>query len=327
MARKRSPSLSQPRRTDPNDPARPNVIKVVKWLKAALGLVVLGGFGWAAWSWQQGDLVIPGLPRPIAESTLPAGTEVSLLLLSPLDAGKSQEGDTVRLILAEPLKDEEGRVLVEAGAMAEGTVTRSRGASLGAELIGQPGRLEIDVQSVSLPDGEKIPLQIDKEDEEAAHAFSKENTGLKKAGDALASLWKHPESQKALAGVTNRLMGKESEADLDSPDMKKALKEIAAEMEMPATSALLDENRPKEDGTDAWASIIGSGDKISKGDFSGMSGAEIVLALNALGELGSLADGVSKGLKGAFKGSSIHAPVGTEVTCYTSEIRTLRPIM
>lgn len=291
----------------------------MKAVKAIIGLAVLGGFGYGAWQVKSGAWEVPFIPGPV--STLPAGTEVKLLTLANLDAGKSKVGQSFPLVVAEDIKDSSGRVLIEAGSIVTGEVTRSRGGSLAATIVNQPARLEAKFNSVKTVDAQSSPLVVDKSEPEKSYEFTRRNAGEADAGDAIEAMWQHEETQKAITALSGKLSGEK--VDLTAPDMKKVLADAAKTMDMPNTNQLL-QGKDQRTGKD-FDELSQSMDKVISGNLKGMNGGEIVVAAMALGEMGKLVGSVDKTLRNTLKGRSITVPIGTPVSVYTTKELKIKP--
>lgn len=82
-----------------------------------------------------------------------------MILLQPLESGKSKVGDKVKLAAAEPVRGSGGEVVVAAGALGTGSVEWSRRGSAMGSIANQPARLAVRVLSVRNVSGEEIPLE------------------------------------------------------------------------------------------------------------------------------------------------------------------------
>jgi hypothetical protein len=288
-----------------------------KTAKFVGGILVLGVFGYGVFAMNQGKIQVPFLPTPTSE--LKAGTRVKLLTLSQLDSGKTKEDQTYPMVVAEDVKDGAGRVLIEAGTVLTGTITRSRGGSLAATLVNQPARLEGTFGSVKTIDGQSVPLSPSDKDPKAFYAFGKGSSTDKDAGDALQAIWTHPEAQKSLEQLKAKFQGEK--VDIAAPDIKKILADSAKYMDLPNTSNLLNGTNRGSDLTQMSDSM----DKVVDGNFKGMSGMELVTAAMALGEMGKLVESVDKTLRNTIKGRSISVTPGTPLDAYTTKTMVVKP--
>lgn len=283
----------------------------MKWLKFAGGLAVLAAFGYAAWQVGGGGTNLPFLKPQPKSATLPAGSQVSLMLMRSLASGREQKGDRVPMVVAKDVTGPDGSVLIRAGAPAMAEVTWSRGSSAATQLINQPARLEIELVSVALADGQTVALTTKKGGKSTSYALTRQNTDSQDATDAVEALWKHQETQGALTALQQRLTGENPNSEIKAPDLQKALQDVARQMNMPNTQGAI--QNPK-----AWDSLTSTIQKAQGGDFTGLTSGELGLALGAIGELGRLAGTVDKSLKGMIKGRNIVAPVGLPLTAYTA---------
>ena len=282
-----------------------------KTAKFVGGILVLGVFGYGVYAMNQGKINLPFLPTPTSE--LKAGTRIKLLTLAQLDSGKSKVDQSFPMVVAEDVKDGAGRVLVEAGTILTGKITRSRGGSLASTLVNQPARLEGTFGSVKTIDGQSVPLSPDAKDPKGFYAFGRGSSSEKDAGDALEAIWTHPESQKSLEQLKAKLQGEK--VDLSAPDMRKVLGDAADHMDLPNTRNLLNgSGNSDKDLTHMSESM----DKVMDGNFKGMSGVELVTAAMALGEMGKVVESVDKTLRNTLKGRGISVPPGTPMDAYTT---------
>src|SRR5687767_7777176 len=123
-----------------------------------------------------------GTPEAIGpEAVAPKGAEVSLILLRQVEAGSTREGTLVPFMVGEDVRNAEGQVVLEKGAIAEGEVTWSRSEGTLSGLMRKPARLEVSIKRTRAPGGETIPLQAVIESPEEGYAFTRANTGLQEA--------------------------------------------------------------------------------------------------------------------------------------------------
>ncbi|MGE0002717.1 MAG: hypothetical protein AB7T05_11690, partial [Fimbriimonadaceae bacterium] len=77
--------------------------------------------------------------------------------------------------------------------------------------------------------------------------------------------------------------------------------------------------------------VIGGGssrkgvEKLLQGDWKGMTGGELTVAVAAIGEIADLLGGADKAVQRMFTGSNIAAPIGLEVDVVTAGDATVRP--
>ena len=276
------------------------------------GLAVLGGFGYGVWAWREGSLSLPFLAEPQAEP-LADGTPVKLLLLQQITSGGTPKGEEIPVIVAEEVKDSRGRIAIPLGATGLIEVVQSRGATAVTQLVNQPARLGIQFLSVTDTQGRVIPLRAQAAPGADPLELTRDSTGSRDLSDAALKLKDNEELQRSWESVQKALENRGA-GSLQAPDLRKALQDVASEMDMPATMQSLDDNRP-------WADLGNALDQARKGDLSGLSGPDAMIALTALKELGGLLGTADKTLRGVFKGRNITAPVGLELTAYVDKGR------
>lgn len=113
-----------------------------KFAAASLMLLLASGSGVAA------------AASHVAQSTVPAGTRLALLLSGPISSNTNHAGDAITLRVIEPLKLG-GRTLVAAGTSIKGIVTLAQPSGR----LGKSGRLGIEVQPLVVK-GLRLPLQV-----------------------------------------------------------------------------------------------------------------------------------------------------------------------
>jgi len=244
-------------------------------------------------------------PKPVAFN-LPKGTDVSLLLLKKLDSGANKEGERVEMMLAEDIKVGD-KVVIPKGAIAEAEVAWSREASVASQLVNQPARLSIKFKSLKTAGGEVVPLVADAEKPTEAYLFTSENT-VRADIDRLTKIIEQPENKAAFDKLARRFIDGDKGATLDDPETSETLKRVAKELGLSKTADVL-----QKDAKAGAESLTAIADKINSGKLAALTTSEISLALTALQELGSVADGASRTLRGQIKGKNIHAPIGTLV--------------
>jgi hypothetical protein len=277
-----------------------------------------------------GDIksMIQGAGVKIDEATgaqtveLKQGTEVDLLLLQPLLAGRAEAGSQVLLLAAEDIKDPLGQVLIKAGSPAKATVDESRGANLIGDFTGQGSKLTLDLKSIETVDGQVALLCADVEDPEATYELSRDALKGRDIGDALKAMWGHPESQKALKGLSDRLQGRESDVDLSDTKYKEILREAAQKLDMHNTAKLLEEDR----GTgDAWQKLMGQEDGINVEQVKSLNSTDTVLLVQSLGELGKISAAIDRTARTTLKGRNIEIPAGMTVKARVEKTISIKP--
>jgi hypothetical protein len=284
-------------------------------MKAAsfvLGFFVAAILGAAVW-WAIGS---EAKPRPPKESLLAKGTEVQLLLLQPLKAGRSVVGTPVSMIVSEDVLDEAGNILIEAGSIAKAKVAASEAGSIASALTMGAGKLEIDLLDVRTTDGKSALLCSDAEDSLAPFSLDRTNAIRKDLGDAVSAVWNHEQTQIGLAGLRKRFMGEETKEALPNPDIKAVLAAAAKELNMNRTVELLeDESAVKA----AWSNVREAAAQVATGDLSGLTNPELIESLKAVGELAKVVDAADNSMKSTVRGREVSAPAGTAVTAQVEE--------
>ncbi len=250
-----------------------------------------------------------------APATLAQGTPVEFLLLEPLHSGSAEPGDTASVVVTKSIQDGQGRVLVPAGATAKVEIVRSREASVATSLVNQPARLEVRFLAMSI-EGSKVALSADKEEENATLELTRDTSSRNEAGAALKTLWDHPETQEFLTNLTDRLNGENLGEDFDDPDSRRIMRDVAQQLGLSAMK------KAGADGQSVGA-MLAATERVSRGAFKSMDAAEAMLAIQAISELGRVASGVDRGLRGTFKGRNIKVPIGTRLTAYVAKSATL----
>lgn len=249
-----------------------------------------------------GCSALPGAkPKQVAVAQ---GTKVELMLMQPLDAGGSEVGLKVPLALAEDLMVD-GQVVARKGTVVEGKVTRSRGASVAAQLIRQPARLEIEVGELATTGGDALALA-------GTYEFTRENTQADVRQSRLETAWDTPEGREALSKLAERLADGDRGARLDDPETEKALALLAKDLGLEDTRRLIE-------GDGASEGLAGTLRALEKGNLSTLAGGELSLALGAISELGRVAGSVDRTLRERVKAPTIRAPIGTRLTVEVAE--------
>lgn len=89
--------------------------------------------------------------------TVPVGTEVQAALDRALSSKTAQDGEQFSATLTEPLRNQNGEVLVPIGAKLQGTITAESGKALPS--VRGKGRLGLRFNDIQLSDGTSVPLQ------------------------------------------------------------------------------------------------------------------------------------------------------------------------
>lgn len=89
--------------------------------------------------------------------TVPVGTEIQAALDRALSSKTAQDGEQFSATLTEPLRNQNGEVLVPIGAKLQGTITAESGKALPS--VRGKGRLGLRFNDIQLSDGTSVPLQ------------------------------------------------------------------------------------------------------------------------------------------------------------------------
>ncbi len=247
--------------------------------------------------------------------TLEQGTPVQFLLLEPLHSGDSSVGETATMVVTQDVADPKGRVCIPAGTTAKIEVVRSREASVMTSLVNQPARLEVRFLSTNV-DGSTVELSARSDTPEATLELTRDAASRSEASAALKALWEHPETKEFLTDLTDRLNGESVGEDFDDPDSRRIMKDVAQQLGLAATK------KAGAEGQSVGA-MLAATERVSRGGFERMDAGEVMLAIQAISELGRVAGGVDRGLRGTFKGRNIKIPIGTRLTAYVAKEATI----
>lgn len=283
----------------------------MKYWKAILGLIAVGGFGYLAFSMRNND---GKLPWEAAEQvvqtqkiTLPAESQIECLLLEGLDAGGSKVGQEVTLGVLKYVKAR-GKTVIPMGTKVIAEISRSRGASLLNAISNTPARLEMTLKHIVLSDGREIPVRANEGKE--IYIFTQENTADRIDSAKIDNLWNDPEARGSLLKIAEgAVTGKGLE------EQQKQIKNLADRLGLEHTSELTSEPGKSVQGLD----LISALDMMRKGDTGSLDGVQAVLAAQAVGELADLTSSIDHKVRGIFKGRTIRATIGTPVLLYTAK--------
>lgn len=285
---------------------RPNTLRVS--LALVCGLLWVAGCG-------PSSAPETGAPAPPERATLREGTPVRLTLLRRLESGRTPEGETFSLALAEDLKDAQGRVVVARGTPATGRVDWSRGGDVARLVANQPARLAITFDALSPAGGVPVPLRATAQPAENGRLeFNSENTQPPALSEDLASAVRgDPGAQEALRALALALAQDQPTQTLTA-EQQRSLADLAGKLGMSETSAVL-----REEGADG--KTLGG---LARGDLSALAQVGGANALGGALMLAGAVESVGRSIDGWFKVRQVVAPVGLEVTAYVardSEVR------
>ncbi|MBS1715911.1 MAG: hypothetical protein JST30_16405 [Armatimonadetes bacterium] len=291
----------------------------MKWLKALLGLAVIGGFLYVVFvvmKKEGTDLGLGGaLPGKPVEAS--AGTEVPLILLTPLDSGGSEVGRTVKFVVSEDVV-KDGVTVVPQGSIATAKVTKSRSGTLAGTLTNTPARLEAEFGSVTLEDGRTVRLNATPEG--PLLKFDASNTRMDEPVNVV-DIASDPQARDLVVqSAVNMAQGKKLSDD-EARRTDGQWRDLAGKYGLKETRAYM-EAQKSEDASHDLSGLIGS---IQKGDLKGLSASEVLLGAKAAGEILELGSGIDKSLRGIFKGSNIHARTGLRLKAFLAESVKVKP--
>lgn len=233
---------------------------------------------------------------------IPAGHEISVMLLTPLESGGTPKGEVATFVVASDVMVGD-RIAVPQGTQVKAIVTNSRGAGAMSSMLNQPARLAIEFEPINLG-SVSIPLENPDKKGSAVYTFSRENTGIP-ANSFLASALQDDNKRAALSELADLV--ENASADGSRIDDRR-LREMVDELNLSHVKSMLDASDAAGAKSDELAGVLRAlrtGATLSTGD--------IGLALGAIEELGGVAGEVTGTLKGIFKGRNIRAHVGTKV--------------
>jgi hypothetical protein len=256
-----------------------------------------------------------GQPEPVAQTPpppqfveIPAGTEIKLQLLDSISSG-DPEGTDVPFVVAEDVKDSQGKVGIRRGSVYMGKIENSRAAGALSGLMNEPARLSISVPDLKATDGTTVAIRLNDEDE-PLH-LGREET----AKYASTSKLEGAMSEEAVAKLLRQLAEDMEEGrtpNLESDSGKQLLGEVAKALDLRDTADLLRNDRA-DDIQKAIAAIKGG----SVLDIA--SGGTAGSALGAAYEIINVAEEVRDRVAGVFKGRNIRAYAGMPITAWTKE--------
>lgn len=291
----------------------------MKIMKLVGGLAILGAFGYGVWYLKDKGVRLPS-ERPESVKVA-AGTPIKLLLLDSLSSGGSDVGQRVRLVVAEDVKVGPD-VAIPRGAIALGKVTRSRGGSMLGAVSNQPARLEIDLGTIRHA-GQSVPLTLGKT---ATYAFTQANTKPKTTPN-VAAAWQDADARDGLRQLAEAATS-DNPADKVLALRDAKVRQLVDRLELKNLGDLIDRSQGKDLNA---KNLGGDAETLSRtlsaladGDIGRLAGVDAALLARALGELSSLAHGLTGQINGLFKGSNIRALPGTEILAKTQTAVTIR---
>lgn len=247
-------------------------------------------------------------PRPPQFAEIPAGTEIKLQLLDSISSGHP-EGSEVPLVVAEDVKDRNGKVGIRRGSVYVGKIENSRAAGALSGFMNEPARLSISVPDLKATDGTIVAIRLNDDDEPLY--FGREET----AKYASTSKLDKAMSEEAVAKLLRQLADDMEEGrtpNLESDSGKQLLGEVARALDLKDTADLLREDRSDDIQRAISAIKGGSVLDIASGGTAGS-------ALGAAYEIINVAEEVRDRVAGVFKGRNIRVYAGMPITAWTKE--------
>ena len=240
---------------------------------------------------------------------LEQGTPVDLILAKQINAGSTNEGESVPMLVSEDVKDAQGNTLIPKGAIATGVVTTPRSEGPLSGLMNRPARLEVELTGFDAPDGTHIDVNTDEERKETIYKFTRENTGKPSADEnKIDDLLKDEMNRQVAEKLSAAFEGQSP--DLSTPEAKEALNKFANELGLNDTKKLIDSGKAD------YGQLANTIQRLQKGDYSGLTKGDLSLNLNSVMELANLAGGLGSRLSRSLKGRTIHAYPGTPLRVY-----------
>ena len=284
----------------------------MKWLKALLGMAVIGGFLYVVLVWTKKADGPEGLVGALSANSIvaAAGTEILLILLTPLESGGSEVGKVAKFVVSEDV-EKDGVVVIPQGSIATAKVVKSRSGTLAGTLTNTPARLEAEFDSVKFEDGRTAKIKADKDG--AVLKFDASNTRMDDPVNVVDMAADPKARDLVVQSALNMAQGKKL-TEGESKRVDDQWRDLAGKYGLKETQAYMDSQ--KSGSGEDLSGVIGA---IQKGDLNGLSGLDIVLGAKAAGEILELGSGIDKTLRGIFKGSNIRARTGLKIKAYLAE--------
>lgn len=243
---------------------------------------------------------------------VPAETPIAVMTLTRLESGVSGEGERVVLVVAEDVTIA-GEVAIPKGTPVTARVVRSRKANLLTMVANQPARLEIEPESLLLPDGGSCRLKANV-GEAKPLALTRELGGT---GPSLGALLDDPDSRKTLEILAEAIESGDVAALGDQPAAKAALSDALDRLGVSGSESLVEPNQLRR-ADDALKTLrAGKLLDLATGDASSAVSAAFAL-VGVAGEVG-------RGLARKLDAPNIRIPAGTRLTFYTVDSVEVKP--
>lgn len=242
-------------------------------------------------------------PTPAAIELI-SGTPIKLLLAQALSAGSTREGSQVRFLVAKDVVVD-NRVVIAKGAEAIGTVSWSRSEGSLSSVMNRPARLAVKLESVKAVDGSTVPLSTKIQ-------FDRNNTSAAANVNVSDQLWSDSAKREILTKIAQDLAEGRT-PDVSGATEKEALASALQDLGLNDAKKLLNDDKATFEGL--LSTLAGSAVQPL---------GQVDLALHAVKQLGGLVEGVGTRLGGIFKGRTIRAPIGMEITAKTETKATVK---
>ncbi|MEQ1823450.1 MAG: hypothetical protein ABL949_13150 [Fimbriimonadaceae bacterium] len=272
--------------------------------KALIGITVLAAIG-------AGGFV--GYEKFLKKAPLERGTEVKLILMQQVEAGKDKEGDIVRFLVAEDVLAKGGGIAVPKGTLVKGKVSQSRGENMFSSLTNKPARLELQIDGATLADGQTLKLGVEPNGPlDQPLSLNRANTGRQNISEKLKGIATDPDVMAALSQIEGSFRDG-GKVDLSNEATKKGFEKIAKELNMKnLQEAVLGDK--VADVNSVLDSTKRAGNVLND-----------PLAIGAVLELANIAGEVGSKLGRMLSGRKIVAYPGTPISMYVGESIQVHP--
>lgn len=249
---------------------------------------------------KQPEIIGSNKPVPLVVS-LTKGTTIPMILGTPLAAGATKVGSSVQLWVSEDVKVD-GETVIKKGTPVQGTVSWSRAEGALSGLMNRPARLAITINGLKTVEGNIVTIEFD---EGPAFEFNRDNTS--KALTDVRDVWNNSKQREVLTRIYTDISAGKTPT-IVSDEEREALKSALQTLDLSEAESLISKNKKSFDKV--LTSLAGNVFSGSLGNAEG--------ALGAVRQLGSLLEGVSDQIGGAFRGRTIHAPAGMPLSAKTT---------
>ncbi len=250
----------------------------------------------------------------LKKSPLDRGTEVKLVLMQQLEAGKDPEGTSVKLMVAEDvLTAGGGGIAIHKGSLLSGKISQSRGENALAAITNKPARLELMINQAIAADGQAIKLtSANNGILDQPISLNRGNTGRQNLSAKLQSIASDPEVMRALSQI-ERSFKEGGRVDVTDETTKRGFEKIAKQLNMKNLEEVVLGNRVAEVN-----SVLDSAEKVG-------TVLSDPLAIGAVLELANIAGEIGSKLGQMLKGRKIIAYPGTPISVFVGETTQVHP--